>query len=98
MTLTKPAIVTAMRQQAESSRQATRLLPSGLILKLAQAGNTYTLTLARRHPGPGERERAAWREAFRVPGEVFEYKAVEDDYIFVEWEWCEPSSLPPRPG
>lgn len=87
--MTPAALAAAMRQQAETGASSRRQLPGGLIVRYAKTGDTCTLTLARQHPGPTQREREQWRAAFRVNPAAFEYRAVEGEYVMVSVEWRE---------
>lgn len=87
-------VAAAMRQQAESAGLSRRQLPGGLLVRYSRGGGGQSLVLMRRHPGPTAGEREQWRRAFGVPIEVFEYKGLQDEYVFVQWDWLTAAACP----
>jgi hypothetical protein len=85
--MTPTTIAAVMRRQAESAGLASRRLPGGLIVRYSQSAGARSLVLMRRHPGPAANERERWRKAFGVPAEVFEYKGLQEEYVFVQWDF-----------
>lgn len=86
--MTSPAIIAAaMRRQAATAGLSERWLAGGLLVRYSRSAQARSLVLMRKHPGPSAGERERWRKAFGVPVEVFEYKGLQGDLIFVQWDW-----------